>query len=173
WIWRGTPKGVYISDGRHLGASDWIRIHTGNGLATSENNPYGFFEDIDHSVWIAGDEGVTHLRPQASWFEAPHGAPAPRITRMEADRRVFLFPEAPVTALPADTKILRIEVGSTSPPPFRDAALRYRLPPQFPDWQISHDGALEFRNLAENSYTLELGYTGGGASAVGAYPLRI
>ena len=48
---------------------------------------------------------------------------------------------------------------------FRDSGLRYRLLPQYPDWQLSHDGTLEFRNLPENGYTLEVGYAGEGVSA--------
>jgi ligand-binding sensor domain-containing protein/tRNA A-37 threonylcarbamoyl transferase component Bud32 len=173
WIWRGTPKGVYVSDGRHVAPGDWIHLHPGNGLATSENNQYSFFEDIDHTVWISGGDGVSHLSPNAAWFDAPHSAPAPAVTRIEADGRLYLFPESMPAALPSDTKMLRIEAGSLHAPPFRDQPLRYRLLPRSTEWIISEDGALEFRNLPENSYTLELGYTGAGASAVAAYPLRI
>jgi len=134
---------------------------------------YGFFEDTDGSVWIAGAEGVSHLRPEASWFEAPSTALAPQITRMEADGRVFLFPEPTPAALPSATKILRIDVGTLHAAPFRDYPLRYRLLPLSEDWQLSSDGTLEFRNLRENAYTLQIGYTGSGPSAIAAYPLTL
>jgi serine/threonine protein kinase len=51
--------------------------------------------------------------------------------------------------------------------------LRYRLLPLSKDWQLSRDGTLEFQSLPENAYTLEIGFSGDGASAVGAYPFRI
>src|SRR5205085_5922173 len=80
--------------------------------------------------------------------------------------------EAPPTAL-APAKVLRVDVGSLDSSPFRDAPLRYRLLPQSKEWKLSRDGSLEFRNLAEDAYSLEIGYTGDGASAVAAYSFRI
>jgi ligand-binding sensor domain-containing protein len=173
WIWRGSSSGVYVSDGRHVAPSDWIHLHPGNGLALNESNQYGFFEDTDGSVWIAGEEGVSHLRPSASWFDAPHAAPPPQITRIEADGRVSLYPDALPQALPSAPKILRIDVGTLRSSPFREYPLRYRLLPLSKEWRPSGNGTLEFANLPENSYTLEVGYTGDGPSTVGAYPLRI
>ena len=173
WIWRGASNGVYISDGRHVAPNDWIHIHPGNGLALTESNQYGFFEDTDGSVWIAGEEGVSHFRPNASWFDAPRAAPAPQITRIEADGRMFLFPTPLPPALPSATKILRIDVGALQASPFRDSSLRYRLLPLQKEWRLSSDGSLEFANLPENSYTLELGFAGNGPSAIGAYPFRV
>jgi serine/threonine protein kinase len=41
------------------------------------------------------------------------------------------------------------------------------------DWQLSRDGTLEFGNLPRNAYSLEIGYTGNGPSAVATYPFRI
>jgi len=172
WIWRGSPEGVHISDGRQFAPNDWIHLHPGTGLASKEHNQYAFFEDTDGSVWIAGEDGVSHFRPDASWFDAPHAAP-PQITRLEADGRVFLFPEPPPIALPRDTKVLRIDVGALQASPFRDHPLRYRLLPVSKDWQLSRDGTLEFQNLPENAYRLETGYTGNGPSAVATYPFRI
>jgi ligand-binding sensor domain-containing protein len=173
WIWRGSPEGVHISDGHHFEPDAWLHIAVHNGLASQETDMYGFFEDSDGSVWIAGAKGVSHLRPDPSWFDAPHDAPPPQITQVEADGRVFLFPEPVPAALPSDTKTLRIDVGSLQAPPFRDYPLRYRLLPLFQDWRISRDGTLEFRNLPKNAYTLEVGFSGAGASAVGAYPFQI
>ena len=71
-----------MSDGRHLAANDWLHLYTGNGLTANETGQYGFFEDRDGSVWIAGDEGLNHFRPDAAWFDAPQNAPPPDITRV-------------------------------------------------------------------------------------------
>jgi ligand-binding sensor domain-containing protein len=173
WIWRGSTKGVHVSDGRHFAPDDWIHIHPGNGLASSENNQYGFFEDSDGSVWIAGEEGVSHLRPDASWFHAPGSMPPPQITRVEADGRAYLFPTELPPALPSDTKVLRVDLGTLHAPPFRDSPLRYRLLPLSNDWLLSRDGTLEFANLPQKAYRLEVAFSGAEPSLVGVYPFRI
>jgi ligand-binding sensor domain-containing protein len=170
WIWRGTPQGVYISDGVHVAPDDWIHLHLGNGLAANETDIYGFFEDSEHSVWIAGEEGVTHLRPEASWFDSVPNAAPPPVTRVEADGQEFLF--GTPGALPAGTKSLRIEVGGLQASPFRDAPVRYRLLPAFKDWRTSRTGTLEFRNLPSKLYTLEIAYAGD-TSQIGKWQLAI
>src|SRR5262249_30570148 len=142
-------------------------LHMGNGLAANETDQYGFFEDSDGSIWIAGEEGITHFRPDHSWFDGTGDAPPPQVTRVEADGQVFVTrPES----LPSGTKTVRIDLGTLRSSPFRDVALRYRLLPS-KDWQISRDGNLEFRNLAQREYTLEAGYTGGATGSV--YKFRI
>ena len=173
WIWRGSDEGVHISDGRHVAPGDWLHIHRGSGLAGEEPGQYSFFEDTDRSVWIVAEDGVSHLHPRASWFDAPHSAAAPQITRVEADGRVWIFPENPPQSLPAVTKVLRIDIGTRDASPFRDFPLRYRLLPAMNSWQSSRDGTLEFHNLPADLYTLELGYTGNGPSAIRAYPFRV
>jgi ligand-binding sensor domain-containing protein len=172
WIWRGASDGVHVCDGRHVAPNDWIHLNPRNGLIANETGQYGFTEDRDGSIWISGDEGVTHFRPDASWFDAPHSAPAPRITRVEADGRVYMFPESPPEAVPA-AKVLRVDAGSLEASPFRDVPLRYRLLPLSREWRPMRDGSLEFRNLADDAYTLEIGYTGDGPSAVAAYSFRL
>jgi ligand-binding sensor domain-containing protein/predicted Ser/Thr protein kinase len=172
WIWRGTADGVYVSDGVHVASGDWIHLNLKNGLAANETSLYGFFEDRDGSVWIAGDEGLTRMLPDASWFRASTAAP-PQVTSVDADGHQFVFPEPMPSQLPSDTKVLRIAIGSLRPSQFRDAPLRYRLLPEATEWKLSRDGNLEFRNLRSRAYTLELGYAGSGPSAIGQYRLQI
>jgi ligand-binding sensor domain-containing protein len=171
WIWRGTSDGVMVSDGVHVAPEDWLHIHPGNGLAARETGQYGFFEDRDHSVWIAGDEGITHIRPDPAWFAAPREAPPPRVTRVDADRHELLSPAA--DAALSSAQVVRIEIGSLQAPRFRDFPLRYRLLPLQPDWKLSRDGILEFRGLPPDSYRLETGYAGAGPSRVGGWPFRV
>jgi ligand-binding sensor domain-containing protein len=92
WIWRGSGAGVHVTNGWDLSPAGWIHMHLGNGLAANEMGQYGFYEDRDGSVWLTGDEGVTHVHPDPGWFSAPQTA-RPQITRVEADGRVFLPPE--------------------------------------------------------------------------------
>jgi ligand-binding sensor domain-containing protein len=172
WIWRGTDTGVFVSDGVHVAPNDWIHINLQNGLAANETGQYGFFEDSSGAVWITGDEGVTRLEPQAAWFAAPRSE-LPVITRVEADGKVFLYPEPLTSALPTSTRVLRIAIGSLNAPPFRTSPLRYRLLPDSSTWQLSRDGSLEFRDLPDRSYSLEIGFTGDGPSGVTTYPFRV
>ncbi len=176
WIWRGCDQGVYVSDGQHIAPNDWIHIHMGNGLAANETAQYGFLEDSDGAVWITGDEGVTRLRPDPSWFDAPHDSP-PRITRIEADGRPFLYPDPLPNSLAAPTKVLRVDVGSLNAPPFRAYPIRYRFQPgsqsSSNDWQLSRDGSLEFHNLSDGDYTLDISFTGNGPAPVTTYRLRV
>jgi len=170
WIWRGTDQGVYVSDGQHVAPNDWLHIHLANGLAANEMGQYGFFEDSDHSVWVTGDEGVSRLLPDPRWFHAPPAAP-PRITRIDADGRLFLYPEPLPTSLPSPTKVLRVDAGSLNAPPFRAYPLRYRF--SSTAWQISRDGSLEFHNLSDGDYSLQISFTGDGPSSVTTYAFRV
>src|SRR4029453_3476718 len=140
---------------------------------TDTTDQYGFFEDTDGSVWIAGEEGVAHIKPDSSWFDAPREAPPPRNTRLEADGRLYLREAAIPNALPTNTNLLRIEVGSLDTPQFRDYPFRYRLKPLITDWKLSRDGVLEFRRLPENSYTLEVEYFVNGPSSTLTFPFRV
>jgi ligand-binding sensor domain-containing protein len=160
WIWRGSTEGVHISDGRHFAPNDWIHIHLRNGLASDHSSRPSFFEDGDGSVWICGEEGVSHLRPDPAWFENPRNAAPPRITRLEADGKEFWRVGAIPESLEQTPRVLRMEAGSLDASPFRDNPFRYRLPPAIPDWRPSPDGDLEFRGLPPNKYVLEVAYAG-------------
>jgi ligand-binding sensor domain-containing protein len=173
WIWRGSTEGVHISDGRHFAPNDWIHIQLKNGLASDHSSRPSFSEESDGSVWICGEEGVSHLKPDPAWFENPLHAAAPRITRLEADGKAFWRGDAMPKALEQTPRLLRIEVGSLDAPPFRDYPFRYRMPPAVPDWRLSRDGVLEFRNLSSNSYLLEVAYTGEGTAPALQFGFRL
>ncbi|MCU1336807.1 MAG: Protein kinase [Bryobacterales bacterium] len=173
WIWRGATDGVHISDGHNFGPNDWLHIHLGNGLAANEMDIYGFFEDADGTVWIAGAEGLTHFRPDPSWFQAPREAPVPQVTRLITNGHPFLYPAAIPHQLPASTTAMEIDVGSLGTPPFRDVPFRYRLLPLSKEWRVSTNGTLQFANLSPLAYTLEIGYAGDGPPKVSTFSLRI
>jgi ligand-binding sensor domain-containing protein/predicted Ser/Thr protein kinase len=176
WIWRGTDEGVFVSDGLHISPNDWLHIDVGNGLAANELGQYGFFEDSDHAVWITGDEGVTRFRPSPAWINAASTAPPlalPHVTRIDADGRVFLYPEPLPASLPAPTKVLRIDAGTLNASPFRTSPLRYRFQPGNTAWQLSRDGSFEFHNLSDGDYSLEISFTGNGPSPVTTYSFRV
>ncbi len=156
WIWRGSSHGVSVSNGRDVAPHEWLHLSLQDGLGTEAVHQYGFFEDTDDSIWIAGTQGITHLKPDDSWFRSTRRE-APRITRVEADGQIYPRESLP-HAFPQRPRLLRIEVGSLESSPFREYPLRYRLPPAAPDWRASSDGTLAFKNLPADNYSLELGY---------------
>ncbi|MCC6591373.1 MAG: protein kinase [Bryobacterales bacterium] len=171
WIWRGTTEGVQVADGRHLGPEEWIRIPMGKGLAANETEIFGFFEDTDGSVWIAGEEGLTHMTPDEGWFAAPAGTP--RIANVVADGQSYVLPAEIPTELPAELKKLRVEVGTMDGPPFRDVPVRYRLLPGEEEWRTSRDGVLEWTDMPEEEYRLEMAWTGRGKPETRTYAFRV
>lgn len=173
WLWRGSTSGVYVSNGTNVAPNDWLHLTIQNGLSSQSTHAYGFFEDTDGTIWISGEQGITDVRPDPAWFAVPHDAPAPRITGIDADGKVFPWSGAAPDAFEQRPQRLRIDLGSLDAPPFRDSPLRYRLLPGNPEWQLSRDGTLEFQNLPANQYRLEVAYTGSGPSPVMAYHFRV
>ncbi len=154
WIWRGVPGGVRVSDGKNL--KDWLYLRESNGLDIGEPSPKGFAEGQDGSIWIAGDKGVAHFMPQASWFNVPDGAPPPLISSAAVHGRH-----------------LRARIGGLQMPEFREKPLEYRLLPHFEDWRGTTDGALEFPDLRDNDYQLEVRYAGMGLSPVARRVIQV
>lgn len=147
WIWRGTPEGVLVSDGQHLGPEDWLHLEPDRGFGVKDTDQYGFFEDRDGSVWVAGAEGVAHVKPDAAWFRAPEEEPV-------------------LTGFAVTGDVAVAEVGTLGASPLRGKGLRYRLLPGSGEWRFSADGALRFDRLRAGEYTLEVAYAGLGEPPV-------
>lgn len=164
WVWRGSPEGVHVADGRDVSAGGWLHLGSASGLTALESSLYGFHEDGQGNVWIAGEKGVTRMRPDARWFASGESSP-PRVTRVDADGRDLLLYEELPRELPDGVRQLRIEFGGLDAPAFRVQPLRYRLLPSQKKWTMSRDGIAEFRDLADGAQVLEIGYAGAGAVA--------
>ena len=144
WIWRGSTEGVHIFEGRGEPLPDrWLHIGRREGLAVDTTGQYGFFEDTDGSVWIAGEEGLAHITPSPAWFHPKPGPRTPLVSRMNG--------ENPGT--------LRFELAALDAPEFHINPVRYRLRPQSKEWR-GGGGAIEFPDLPRGSYTLEIAYAG-------------
>jgi ligand-binding sensor domain-containing protein len=168
WIWRGSPEGVHISDGVHLQPNDWLHLTLANGLATRSTDQFGFFEDTDGSVWITGEDGVTHIAPDPSWFQPGKNRRPPSLSRIEIDGSEIPVEQA--KALSPVKQSLRIDLGTLDASHLRDFPIRYRFRPRFEDWRFSRDGTIELEGVDDGSYTLEAGLADGIAVAL---PLRI
>jgi ligand-binding sensor domain-containing protein len=154
WIWRAVDDGVRVSNGKNL--KDWLYLKEENGLDVGTPSPQGFLEDKDRSIWIAGERGVAHFMPDAKWFEVPQNAPPPLITKLTATGRH-----------------IQAWVGGLHMPEFREAPLEYRLLPLFDDWRGTKNGTLDFLDLRDNDYRLEVRYAGIGVSPVTSRVIQI
>lgn len=169
WVWRGSPEGVHVADGRDVSAAGWLHVGSANGLTALESSLYGFHEDGQGNVWVAGEKGVTRMRPKAGWFASAEQSP-PRVTRVDADGREYLLAGELPQEMPEGVRQLRIEFGGLDAPAFRVQPLRYRLLPAQQEWTTSRDGTAEFRDLPDGAHVLEIGYAG--MTAVARYAFR-
>lgn len=145
WIWRGTSRGVYVSNGRDTNPEDWLLLELG-----SCKSSYGFFEDRDGTVWVATSTGVAHVTPQHSWF-VDEGLPA--ISQAAAgDQALSSLPQE----FSRTPSLLRIEFSRIGLPDFRPQPIRYRLSPRFGDWRVALDGRIDLLDMDPGSYQLDV-----------------
>lgn len=172
WIWCGTANGVRVSDGVHTGPADWLHLTVNHGADGVAMSKYGFFEDPDGSVWLAGSEGVTHVRAAPSWFAAP--GERPQITRIQAGATTHSLAAGTAPAhLPEDSSPLRIDVSPWHASPFREVPLRYRLLPVSEEWIPAPNATIELGPLPARAYELEAAYNGTGPTAALRYAFRV
>ncbi|MBY0505337.1 MAG: protein kinase [Bryobacteraceae bacterium] len=136
WVWRGTRRGVYVSDGKAQLAEDWLFVDTGD-----ECMQYGFFEDRDGSVWIAGTNRIVHVQPSGDWFATRPGVPL--VTQG--------LPEVLDPPRRWTVEFAKLPDAGEWPEPFR-----YRVLPLFADWRVARGGLAEVPDLANGRYVLEV-----------------
>lgn len=154
WLWLASSTGIRVSNGRDF--ANWIHLHEGNGFDIGRPHFRGFQEDHDGSIWMSGDRGVMKVVAEPRWFHSPLGAPPPRITVLETDKNH-----------------VRALVGGLQAPLLREFPFEYRLVPHFNDWRKAKGGALDFNDLPDGEYRLELRYAGTGASPIAQSSVRI
>ena len=155
WVWRGTGRGLFVSDGVHVEPGDWLLISDRDGLPSANVNLYGFFEDTDGSIWIGTTRGIAHLLPDPSWFQTK-GAKVTSITYQGkqglGDRAFSMVFDGPGE--------LTATIGPTGLIP-----ARYRLLPADNKWQISYTGEIRPQRLEPGQYELEVASGQGGSSS--------
>lgn len=154
WIWRGTDAGAFVLAGDADEPWRWLHLSKENGLCGQLLDDYGFFEDTDRSVWLSGEDGVTHVRPDIQWFSERR--PAPLLTRLVADG-VESFP-AGVTGPLRAKESLTVDVGSAHISEFSDTPFVYRLARQdaTPGPYLPTNGTLRFDSMPRGEYTLSV-----------------
>jgi hypothetical protein len=146
WVWRGTSQGLFVSDGVHVEAGDWLWISERDGLPSENVNRFGFLEDTDGSVWVGTARGIAHLYPSPSWFKAKGGS----ITSIAYQEKKFLaagtFPG--VFMGPGE---FSATIGAAGLFPVRS-----RLSPSDRSWRTSYVGDIPPQQLGPGQYDLEV-----------------
>lgn len=154
WIWRGTPEGLQVADGRHLDRPDWVALHPVNNLPGDLVNPFGLMEDADGFVWVAGDRGVARVDPDPAWFAGP-ARHRPRVTAFRWHGRDEIWP-SPTAELKGAGGDLEIEFARWPSPEPRDNALQCRLTPVETSWRSSPTGRVSYGDLKSGRYRFEM-----------------
>ncbi len=172
WVWRGTASEVQIARPGRYEPEEWLRIRNDTGLASVGVNLRGWIEDASGNVWLAGNGGVTRVRPTAEWFATPNAA-RPLVTRLKVGDRSWLDPNQMPKRFSGGRGPIEIDLSSMDANPFLKSPLRYRLAPFDTAWKLSPDGRLRFDKLKSGSYTLEAAYTGDGTPQVMRWEFQI
>ena len=163
WIWRGTLLGVYVAKRGSYDADQWLHLNEDNGLASTATSNGGWAEDGDGFVWLTGPKGVTKIKPEANWFDAPLGPP-PVVARVRADGKEWTDPGKLRNHFARGTT-LEIELSTIGAAPFRAKPLRYRLSTDA-HWVNSGDGSVKLSPREAGNYVLEASYSGEGQAPV-------
>jgi ligand-binding sensor domain-containing protein/predicted Ser/Thr protein kinase len=117
-VWRGTGRGVQITDGVHLDLPDWIRLTHEDGLIHNDTAQAGFFLDRDGSVWICTAGGLTRFASTKDLFH--ERAVRPFIASQEWTSK--------------DHRSLRISLGVSPLALTRRVNVEYRILPERKAW---------------------------------------
>ncbi|HBY64126.1 MAG TPA: hypothetical protein DEH78_30250 [Solibacterales bacterium] len=145
WLWRGVADGMLVSDGRHVGPSDWLHVRASHGYDVGLPTANGFREDADGSIWLTGDGALVHFRPDPLWFAARRVRHAPLLHRSIVGARDARF-----------------ELSSPERDERRLHPLEYRLRPVSAEWRGTATGEVVFEYLPDGAYSLEVRYAGTG-----------
>ncbi len=153
WVWRGTPQGLFVSDGTHVGAYDWIRLDDSLGVP-GVIGPFGLFEDTDGSIWTTGDRGVAHIRPDPNWF-IPKQATQPKISAVRWNESSTFWPTDKIS-LTGRSDVLEIDFAASPDTSPAVSLLRYRLAGVDSGWQQTTGGRAIYRHLTAGDYRFEV-----------------
>ncbi len=170
WIWRGTPQGLFINDGVHLGPTDWVHLDPANNLPSNAITPFGLYEDTDASLWVSTSSGVARIDPDPDWFHRSGIPSRLRVTGMRVQGREYLWPE-PGKTVPTTSSTTELDFAYWPEPFPRVPTVQYRLLPRQREWQHDADGTSRYRALPAGEYRFEM--RSGSGEAVAAYEFRV
>ena len=149
WVWRGTDRGVQVSNGKCVEREDWLDIKAGNAAV------YGFGEDAEGGVWLADDEGVTRVVPREDWFGVEQGKP--RLSGVWVGEEQW--PEVPRELKRAPARV-RLEFGKLGTRVFRREPLQYRVGGKEVPWRVAKNGVVELEAASTGVYRIEVRHLG-------------
>ena len=155
WVWRGTDEGLFVSDGVHLAADDWLKFDKFNGLASDAVGTFGLTEDRDGVIWVSTDEGAARIQPDSNWFAPVSARSRPQVTALRWGGKQYLWP-GPGEKLPAVPSPLEVDVSEWPEVSPRTPRIQFRLWPQEKEWKTAFDSTVRYNFLPPGNYRFDV-----------------
>lgn len=149
WIWRAKDDGVMVAQGGRTGPLDWLELNSAKGFDLGRLRKEGFAELPDGRVWLMGLRQSMKLKPEAAWFQLAVPGAKPLMDEL------LVTPQG-----------VTVQVGGLGSNDLLEYPIQYRLRPLFERWRGSKDGRLEFRDLRDGDYHLEVRFGGDDKASV-------
>jgi ligand-binding sensor domain-containing protein len=169
WIWRGASEGLFVSDGIHTNAGDWVMLGQAQGLIGSNISTFGFFEDRDGSIWAATNQGMAHVAPDPRWFDPITTSP-PRVTALRWNGNDSLWPTTR-QILPAAATNLEIDFAQWPDAVPRLPQVRFRLWPLEKEWRTEPANTATYASLPTGAYRFDM--RGDRSESIQSFELQI
>jgi len=170
WIWRGTERGLRISDGRQWGPGDWLDLNELQSLPGNSVRTFGLFEDRDGAVWVSTNAGVARVTPGSGWFGGQSPRNPLRITALRLAGREYTEPDQ-YGGLEGGGSDLEIDFAAWPDSRPGRRSFEYRLLPADTNWHVGTATTAHYPSLPAGDYRFEVRHAGD--VALQLLPLRI
>jgi tRNA A-37 threonylcarbamoyl transferase component Bud32/ligand-binding sensor domain-containing protein len=153
WIWRGTPKGIYIADPEQARKEQWLYINRSDGLPRADANQRSFFEDRDGSSWFGMGNSIVHFSAPDD-LVYPRSAPVVFVAGFSQNGGAIQLAET-VDKVTSDASFVA-HIGSLQRDRRNALRLRYRLLPEQTSWRSGSDLDIRLGRLRWGQHTFEV-----------------
>lgn len=152
-FWRGTSEGIFVYRNPPRYPGDWTLLDHASGLAGDGAAQFGFWEDKDHSVWIATDRGVDHFPANLNLTRRDTGSPI-LLSAVRQQDRVQFGPKTQFE-ISAGTPV-EIDVTQGIEVPLHQQEFFYRVRGVASEWRYAVGRIIRLAGFAPGTYTLEV-----------------